>query len=79
MPSEIQAVLNDSTISTTMFEGDSRELIAGVSDDLDTLRSMYQELMEEAEADGHKEIANYAQDRILAIAKHIWMLEATLD
>ena len=79
MPSEIQFVLNDSTIPTTQFEGDSRELIAGVRDDLETLKGFYEDLMEEAELDGHKEIANYAQDRILAIAKHIWMLNATLD
>lgn len=79
MPTEIQFVLNDSTIPTTMFEGDSRELISGVRDDLDTLKGYYEDLMETAELDGHKEIANYAQDRILAIAKHIWMLNATLD
>jgi DNA-binding ferritin-like protein len=79
MPSEIQFVLNDSTISTAIFEGTSTELIAGVRDDLETLKGFYEDLMEEAEADGHKEIANYAQDRILAIAKHIWMLTATLD
>jgi len=79
MPTEIQFVLNDSTIPTTEFEGDSRELISGVRDDLDTLKGFYEDLMETAELDGHKEIANYAQDRILAIAKHIWMLNATLD
>jgi len=79
MPTEIQFVLNDSTIPTTMFEGDSRELIEGIRDDLDTLKGFYEDLMETAELDGHKEIANYAQDRILAIAKHIWMLNATLD
>lgn len=79
MPSEIQFVLNESTISTAIFEGDSYDLIAGVRDDLETLKSFYEDLMEEAEQDGHKEIANYAQDRILAISKHIWMLNATLD
>ena len=79
MPSEIQFVLNESTISTAIFEGDSEELLTGVRDDLETLKGFYEDLMEEAELDGHKEIANYAQDRILAIAKHIWMLNATLD
>lgn len=79
MPSEIQFVLNESTVPTTMFEGDSIELITGVRDDLETLKSFYEELMVTAEAEGRDEIANYAQDRILALAKHIWMLEATLD
>ena len=79
MPSEIQFVLNESTIGTGIFEGTSDELLAGVRDDLETLKSFYEDLMEEAEQDGHKEIANYAQDRILAIAKFIWQLNATLD
>jgi DNA-binding ferritin-like protein len=79
MPSEIQFVLNESTIGTGIFEGDSEELLMGVRDDLETLKGFYESLMEEAEQDGHKEIANYAQERILAIAKFIWMLNATLD
>jgi len=29
-------------------------------------------------AEGHDEIANYAQDRVLALAKQIWMLDSTL-
>jgi DNA-binding ferritin-like protein len=79
MPDEIQFVLNESNISTTALSGSSDDLLASVRDDLETLKSFYEDLMEEAEADAHKEIANYAQDRILAIAKHIWMLNATLD
>lgn len=79
MPSEIQFVLNDSTISTAQFEGTAEELLAGVRDDLETLKGFYEDLMAEAELDGHKEIANYAQDRILAIAKFVWMLNSTLD
>jgi DNA-binding ferritin-like protein len=46
--------------------------------DLETLKGCYEELITVAEADGHKEIANYAQDRVLAIAKQIWMLKSTL-
>lgn len=79
MPCEIQFVLNESTISTAMFEGDSIELLSGVRDDLETLKGIYEELMVTAEDEGHQEIANYAQDRILALAKHIWMFNATLD
>ncbi len=79
MPCEVQFVLDQSTIGTGIFEGDSIELLSGVRDDLATLKSFYEELMVTAEAEGHDEIANYAQDRILALAKHIWMLNATLD
>ena len=79
MPCEIQFVLDQSTIGTGIFEGDAITLITGVRDDLDTLKGFYEELMVTAEAEGHDEIANHAQDRILALAKHIWMLTATLD
>jgi DNA-binding ferritin-like protein len=79
MPCEIQDVLNRSEIMTTRLEGDSIELIGAVRDDLDMLKGSYEDLMHTAEIDGHEEIANYAQDRILALAKHIWMLDATLS
>ena len=79
MPTEIQFVLNESTIGTGIFDGDSEDLLAGVQDDLETLKGFYEDLMETAEQEQHKEIANYAQDRILAIAKFIWQLNATLD
>lgn len=79
MPCEIQDVLNRSEIMTTQLEGDSFILISAVRDDLDQLKTSYQELMDVAEMEGHQEIANYAQDRVLAIAKHIWMLDATLS
>jgi DNA-binding ferritin-like protein len=32
-----------------------------------------------ADEEGHKEIANYAQDQILDIAKSLWMLNSTLE
>jgi DNA-binding ferritin-like protein len=32
-----------------------------------------------ADEEGHQEIANYAQDQILDIAKSIWMLNSTLE
>ena len=79
MPSEIQYVLNESTVPTTAFEGDSIDLINGVRDDLETLKGFYEELMHTAEAEGYQEIANYCQDRILALNKHVWMLSATLE
>ena len=79
MPSEIQFVLNESTISTAIFEGDSIDLISGVRNDLEVLKGFYEDLMQVAEDEGYQEIANYCQDRILALNKHIWMLDATLE
>lgn len=79
MPCEVQDVLNRSEIMTTRIEGDSIDLITMIRDDLLQLKASYQDLMVDADADGHEEIANYAQDRILALAKHIWMLDSTLS
>lgn len=79
MPSEIQFVLNESTISTAIFEGDSIDLISGVRNDMEVLKGFYEDLMVVAEEEGYQEIANYCQDRILALNKHIWMLDSTLD
>ena len=79
MPCNINDVINDSGVYTGSIEGNSLTLIADVKDDLEYLKECYEKLMEISEEEGHDEIANYAQDRILAIAKHIWMLNATLD
>lgn len=79
MPCNINDVINDSGVYTGAIEGNSITLIAEVNDDLEYLKECYIELMRISDEEGHDEIANYAQDRILAIAKHIWMLKATLD
>lgn len=79
MPCEIQDVLNQSEIGTGIFEEDSDGFLHGVKDDLEILKGSYEALMAISEREGHEEIANYAQDRILALAKQIWMLNATLS
>jgi len=79
MPNDIYGVLDTSEITTDAIEGKADVLISRVYDDLVTLKECYEELMTVADEEGHKEIANYAQDRILALAKHIWMLSATLE
>ena len=79
MPCEIQDVLNNSEIGTGIFEEDADGFLHGVKDDLEQLKGTYEGLMAVAEKEGHEEIANYAQDRILALAKQIWMLNATLS
>jgi DNA-binding ferritin-like protein len=46
---------------------------------LELLKGTYEELMAIAVDEGHKEIANYAQDQILDLAKSLWMLNSTLS
>ncbi len=79
MPSNLVAILDESQISIEPIEGSSDELLELVLDDLEALKACNEELMIVAEEDGHKEIANYAQDRILSLAKFAWMIRSTLS
>ena len=79
MPTEIQDVLNESHVSTGIFDGDSDYFITNVMDDLEHLKSEYEVLIRHSTDEGHDEIANYAQDRILQLSKQIWMLRSTLE
>lgn len=79
MPSDLQTVLVESHVSVFSMEGNSTEMLSEVKEDLTHLKECYEELIKVATSEGHDEIANYAQDRVLAIAKHIWMLNSTLS
>jgi DNA-binding ferritin-like protein len=79
MPDALQDVIDTSDISVSANTGTSTDMLAGVRDDLALLRSTHEELMDIAETEGHKEIANYCQDRILTLNKFIWQLDATLE
>lgn len=79
MPCDIQDVLNESEISTKILEGDSDFLLEAVMKDLQALKDSYDELEDVAEDEDYEEISNYAQDRVLALNKQIWMLRATLN
>ena len=79
VPCDINDVILDSEIPSTAIEGTSIELLSTVFDDLETLKGCYEELITVASEEGHEEISNYAQDRVLAIAKHIWMIRSTLE
>ena len=78
MPNDLFDILDNSHIKPMAVSGDADELLQAVLDDLEHLKECYIALDEVAEEDEHDEIANYAQDRILAIAKQIWQLKATL-
>ena len=79
MPDNLMDVIDGSSVSTFSMMGSADELISEVRGDLEQLKGCYEELMRVAEDEEHQEIANYAQERILALAKHIWMLDATLS
>ena len=79
MPTTLEKVLGTSQITDMPCEGTADSLLEDVRMDLEQLKGDHEELMVIAEDDGHKEIANYAQDRILTLAKYIWMLDSTLD
>jgi starvation-inducible DNA-binding protein len=79
MPCDIAEVIAESHMSTDAIEGNSLELIALVMEDLEYLATEHRELITIAEEEGQQQIANYAQDRVLALEKHIWMHRATLE
>jgi DNA-binding ferritin-like protein len=79
MPTTLASVIESSQVTDQPCEGSADSLLEDVRADLEQLKGDHEELMMVAEEDGHKEIANYAQDRILQLAKFIWMLDSTLD
>ena len=79
MPRSLSEIISDSEIDDHTVEGDADDLLTTVCENLEQLRGCYQELMLVADEEGHKEIANYAQDQILDLAKSIWMLNSTLE
>ena len=78
-PNSLPYIIDHTTIETYPFEENANGFLGGVKLDLELLKGCYIELMSVAEHEGHEEIANYAQDRILKLAKFIWMLTASLE
>jgi len=78
-PSSISEILDISHIEDDPVEGSAEDFLDTVRDDLEHLKGCYEELIKIAHEDGHEEISNYAQDRTLAIAKQLWMLDSVLS
>jgi len=79
MPYDIQEIIDDANISTDAIEGTADELIEAGMEDLEYLAKEHRELITIATEEGEDQIANYAQDRVLALEKHIWMYRSTLE
>ena len=79
MPNDISEIIADSNLSTDAIEGTADELIEAGMEDLEYLATEHRELIGIATEEGEDQIANYAQDRVLALEKHIWMYRSTLE
>jgi len=79
MPASLGEVMGTSTVNLAEITGSAEELLEEIKGDLEDLKADYEELIAVADADGHLEISNYAQDRVLVLAKYLWMIESTLD
>jgi starvation-inducible DNA-binding protein len=79
MPVSLDAVLNLSVVSAADVEGKAEDLIRLVYNDQEILADEYIALSEAADAEGHIEIANYAQDRLAVHRKNCWMLRSILE
>lgn len=79
MPDNIGEVVEGSHVMDLPMAGSADQLLQDVMTDLQELKGCYEELIAVADADGHLEISNYAQDRVLKLAKYIWMLRSTLS
>lgn len=79
MPNNLDRIVMTSQVANHTVEGDAEELLMHVYDDIEVLIADYRELVQVADMAGSVEIANFAQDRLLAHQKHCWMLRATLS
>lgn len=78
MPCDLSDVISDTQIDSGELAGDADFLLEMVKEDLEYLADQFRELIVIAELEDESQIANYAQDQVLSLAKQIWMLESTL-
>jgi starvation-inducible DNA-binding protein len=79
MPCSISEMIADSNLDIGPIEGTSDELLEAVLADIQTLAEEYRTLITIADKEGQQQISNYAQDRVLALDKFVWMFKATLE
>jgi len=78
MPKDLDTIIGESLIDNHAVEGSADDLLEHVYEDIEELIDVYRELVVVADEEGAIEISNYAQDRLLALQKHCWMLRSTL-
>ena len=78
-PDSIQEVAGGSSVLPLPVTGDADQLLTDVRNDLLQLKTCYTELIHIADEEDLLEISNYAQDRVLALEKFVWMIDSTLS
>ncbi len=78
MPSSLEYVVDHSHLSNEELSGTGMELLEAVYEDLEHLIDCYGHLNRCAIDDGHDEIANYAQERILSLKNIVGCLDQHL-
>lgn len=78
MPCDIGELVDTAQIDTGELKGSSDFLLTMIRDDLQFLLEEYQQLAEISDEEDLSEIENYAQERILALRKQLWMIDSTL-
>lgn len=79
MPDNIGEVIEGSHVMDLPVAGSADQLLQDVMTDLEELKGCYEELIHVADEEDLLHISNYAQDRVLALAKFIWMFKSTLS
>lgn len=78
MPMSLGEVVMDASIADDDVMGSADDLLSQIRDTLTQLLDQFIALNETADEDELEEIANYAQEQILALRKDLWMLDSTL-
>lgn len=78
-PESINDILDLADLADTVTGPTWEEQIQLVLDGQEHMISSYRKLEDAADAEGEKDIANFAQDRIRQHKKYAWMLRSSLD
>lgn len=78
-PESIDQITQGSSVLPLPITGSADTLLSDVRGDLEQLKVCYEDLIHIADEEDLLHISNYAQDRVLALSKFLWMLNATLS
>jgi starvation-inducible DNA-binding protein len=79
-PETITEILASADLPDTLAAGNqARDLLMLVLEGQEHMINSYRKLEEVADAEGHEDISNFAQDRIRKHKKNAWMLRASLE
>jgi DNA-binding ferritin-like protein len=79
MPNHLNAIIELSATADNAVTGTSEELLQGVYDDLEIMIDQYLDLNTVADAEGHPELSNFAQDQLRLLRRSCWQLRSILE